>query len=205
MRGGLARLLLAALLGAAGCAQDNAAGFGPPMTAPELEVRNLTQWAVWDVRLHPAPDYANFANRLVSTPLGPRRTQRFKLTPADGVSYVTVIRDKVQDGDRIAFTSAFPVNLQGYSYALEVLENEFRLRQLGMLAPPDAAVRDAPSFDARAPSFDARLLRDAFGGGARDAGARDASDGGPADGGTADGPGASPGADAVLRDAATTD
>ncbi len=184
MRGRLARLLVLGLLaaGASACA-DNSAAEGTGGLGHALEVRNLTQWAVWEVRLHPAPVYADVRNRLGAPPIAPRGAQRFDLGPSDATAYITVIRDKVQDGDKIAFTSAFPVDLRGYNFALEVLENEFRLRPLGQL--PDAGApgprRDA-GFDARILTWDARR-RD----GGRDAARRDASHD-AADGGQRDAP-----------------
>ena len=145
--------------------------------------------------MHSAPGYADVRNRLGAPPITPRGAQRFDLLPADATSYITVIRDKVQDGDKIAFTSAFPVDLRGYNFALEVLENEFRLRPLDQLPDAGSPRRDA-GFDAGILAWDAGR-RD----GGRDAARRDAPDG-AADGGLTDGPGRDASPDGGPRDAA---
>jgi hypothetical protein len=52
--------------------------------------------------------------------------------------YVTVIREKVADGEHIALTTAYPIQARNGRYRLEVLDQEFRLRHEPDEAPSAA-------------------------------------------------------------------
>lgn len=141
------RLRLAALaLVLSACAGDEYA-YGEP---PALEIVNLAAYPLKQIYVHEQASYAGAPNRL-AMPLA--RMARVRLDMQVGPVYVTAVRVHATDDYDIAFTTAYPIELQYGLYTLEVFDQEFRLRHSsggsgGYPAPdaprpPDAARRDA--------------------------------------------------------------
>jgi hypothetical protein len=116
----LAVLVLAGTVG--GC------GDADPATSalPALSVRNQTQVSLLELRVHDAPSYLDATNELAA-PLPPGATMRLARAPVH--LYVTAIRLTVQDGAPVAFTTAYPLEVDSGHWVLEVFEHEFRVRR----------------------------------------------------------------------------
>ena len=129
--GGLPLVVVAAvLLGACGGASaggsGGSGGTGPP---PFLTVVNESQFALLELKTHGSMEHVgatNLLNELTSgTPL--LQQEEVDIVPFYGGLYVTVVREQVQNGPKIAITTGTAVQTYESSMRLLVFDESFRL------------------------------------------------------------------------------
>lgn len=130
-RGFLLYVVGAALLGACGGAGagGGTGGTGGAGTPPTLTVRNESQFVFFQLKTHPTSDHTGAVNRLDELNGGqplPQMEQVEIVWSASGW-YVTVVRDQVQNGPKIAITTGVSIQLAGNSQTLLVFDEAFRL------------------------------------------------------------------------------
>ena len=115
-------LLLLFVAGAA-CGEDPISP-GEPSTVP-LTVLNRSLFELLEVRFHEAPGYAGAVN-VLPDPLAHDATVELDFVSGE---YVTVIRRRTEGGERIAFTTAWPLEVPSEGYVLVVFQEQFRLEE----------------------------------------------------------------------------
>lgn len=119
----------AALLGACGGAAGGTGGTGDTGTPPSLIVRNESQFVLLELKTHPTSDHTGAVNLLDALNAGkplPQTGQVEIVAFASGL-YVTVVREQVLNGPKIAITTGVGVQLAGDSQTLLVFDESFRL------------------------------------------------------------------------------
>lgn len=132
------RVALAALslAGAAACADG---GVDPPPVGPipSVLIVNRSQYPIEELRIHPGPDYLASENLLP----GGLALEEEVLFYGLGEHWLTIIREKYQDGPMIAFTMARPIALsRGQGYKLSIFDEAFRIEGAGYVDPKKTAL-----------------------------------------------------------------
>ncbi|MCK6545014.1 hypothetical protein L6R52_04045 [Myxococcota bacterium] len=125
-----------ALVGLAACAGDSP---GPPPTGPipSVLIVNRSQYSIEELRIHRSADYLPSENLM---PDGLEIDEEV-LFYGLGEHWVTVIREKYQDGPMIAFTMARPMALyRGKGYKLSVFDEAFRLEATAYVDPDETSL-----------------------------------------------------------------
>lgn len=132
-------MLLASSWGAAsvGCAAQEPE---PPVTVTHLTIWNRSEFELLELYVTPDTHYAGADNHL-SEPLPDEARVTVPFASGD---YVTVVRRRVAGGERIAFTTAEPIEPKEDYSILLVFQESFRLE------PPD----DQNSFEDGGPAGD---------------------------------------------------
>jgi len=94
---------------------------------PVITIENTSQFVLYEVRVHPDPDYLDSPNRLEQD-----MAVNGSLTVSEvGEWYITFIRDKIiKDGGRIAFTTAYPLKFEyNTNYRVTIFDESFRVRE----------------------------------------------------------------------------
>lgn len=109
-----------------GCAAgDQEITSGEPAAEPysgQHYLWNRGQFELLEVRVHPSESYDGTAN-LLESPLDP---EVGTLVEIPFGSHLTVIREKVADGDLWALTTATPLTLRGGLHVILVFDDGFR-------------------------------------------------------------------------------
>lgn len=113
----------------AGCGEDNLnfrpGDSGPLSPPPSLTVSNESQFVILELKVHETSDYDASADELGGESLFER--QKIVIDPFLTGSYVTVIRDQVENGPRLAVTTAAGIEIDRSGYELLVFDDSFRL------------------------------------------------------------------------------
>lgn len=115
----------AVVLICAGCGVDT---LGLPDSLPpplSLTVRNESQFVILELKVHETTDYDASADELSGELLFER--QQMVIDPFPAGSYVTIIRDQVENGPRLAVTTASGIEIDRSGYELLVFDESFRL------------------------------------------------------------------------------
>lgn len=123
-------VLLASLAGlffpacGAGISGTGGAGGAPP--PPSLEIHNQSQFPLEEIRAHETKSYLTADNLLAgAAPLG--EEEIFIIEAYVGSNYITVIRRRTAHGDRVAVTTAAPIEAPYDGFVLIVFDDSFRL------------------------------------------------------------------------------
>jgi hypothetical protein len=99
---------------------------GPPQTGPvpSILITNRSQYALNELRIHTASDYRAVAN-VLPAPLAVEDEVMFY---GVGEMWFTVMREKSERGELLAFTTAEPVELyRSNGYKLGIFDEAFRV------------------------------------------------------------------------------